>query len=1082
MRALLLAALALCAAPALAVRPGEKARVDARRFGLDRFERSQRRAPDQGAKNAFDRFNARGGGRWRVRFDPRTGLPAAITDGLTTPRPGKAGSAARGFLQQDGGVLGVDANDLDEDRSVEIAGSRHVLFRQKYRGLPVEFASVKVHMDDHNAVVGANSTYEPNLRLNTTPSVPAPVAARAAENDARGQAFGNAELVVLPMESTGRAHLAWKLRVRTPGGSFRYYVDAHTGQVLFRYNNLRFAVCLTTGVVQGAVYDVDPSSTPGPVNRRMMNQYVYIKDGTIRATTVDDATFGKGFFCGTATGKVFMSLQGPYVNVANFRGPSAHYDNGSGVWSTVASPISSAHPYPPNATTISSITLPVSMAAVKFLPVFNNFHVGDFSGGDVSDVNGGDITDDDQLTIVDINGDPVASYVGTRGAFNGAAVAGKEMGLVLKANGQNGSQNGYDVTLSSWLALSSPGSAGALNTASHVWVTTDTNIGLRGEISLFYHLNQMHDYFFGDVNITSAAQVNRPVVAMAHVGPNMLNAFYNPDYDNLFFGDVNSTSPQDLFTDDATVSHHEYTHYMVEKIWSIQNFGQAGAISEGIADYFSASSLDDSAIGQFVVGGLGGSGALREIDCQKPGQTCKVLSNTSWTGEIHDDSIFLSQALWDIRRDRRLALGNVTGQKCADGLVWQSLFFFPESFSEFYDAIRLVDARGSVAACGGASTAQATINTAFATHGIILTSGDSFERNDGFETATDVSTRPSVSATIYPSADTDFYTFGSGPGLLKVDMTLPPSGGYFKAYQMKLYDSSRRLVASAAPPINGINTIDGLCETLDCTTTDQKVTLQYNVATGGQYYLQVAGGDALGGSNSGVQSLTPYSLSFTYPQAGAFGSSIVSAVFDQDVISFDVEVTTMVRNQDWRFSGAQLRDHAFHVLPNTSLNFPNLPTDYLIFQSSSNGLGHITGSVKLSSGFATRFPSIGTVELEVMGYNVHGSTASLGLSNPLNLTASGVELTAYNNLFNPNHGEKTTIKYAIANRGRTTIKLFTNTGLFVATLLDADMPAGKGSLDWDGRNASGTVVASGIYIVRIVGPGISKSQKIAIIK
>ena len=91
-------------------------------------------------------------------------------------------------------------------------------------------------------------------------------------------------------------------------------------------------------------------------------------------------------------------------------------------------------------------------------------------------------------------------------------------------------------------------------------------------------------------------------------------------------------------------------------------------------------------------------------------------------------------------------------------------------------------------------------------------------------------------------------------------------------------------------------------------------------------------------------------------------------------------------------------------------------------------------------------------------------------------------MTAYNNVFNPARGQKTTIKYATLAPGHVVIKLFSVTGTFVATLLDADMAAGRGSLDWDGRNISGSVVASGIYLLRIDAPGIHKTQKIAIIK
>ena len=470
-----------------------------------------------------------------------------------------------------------------------------------------------------------------------------------------------------------------------------------------------------------------------------------------------------------------------------------------------------------------------------------------------------------------------------------------------------------------------------------------------------------------------------------------------------------------------------------------------------------------------------------------------MLNSTTWVGEIHDDSVYLSQALWDIRRERISIRGYALGRSCVDGLVFQSLLFFPESFAEFYDAMRRVDAEGRVAAaCGGAGAAQAAINTAFASHGLILGAGDALERNDGFETATDVSTRASISATIYPTSDNDFYSFGAGAGLVKITMSLPANGGYYKGYQLKLFDRSHRQVAAAAPPYDGVNTVDGACETFDCNTTASTVELSYNNAAGGLLYLQVVGGDSLNGSASGVQSGTPYSLSFLYPKGAALSGTIVTASFDNDTISFNVDVTTFVSRQDWRFAAAQLRDHNFNPLSNTQVTQPATPGAYLTFVSSGNANGRITGSVRLASGFAARYPASGSVYLEVFGYNVYQSTtiaetlgsrySSLGMSNPLNLTATTAELTAYNNVFNPGHGQKTTIKYATLLPGRIVIKLYSVTGTYISTLLDADMPAGRGNVDWDGRNLSGAVVASGVYLLRIDAPGIHKTQKIAIVK
>lgn len=1088
--------LALLAPAARAIKPGPGARADARRFGFDRLHSAVRKTPAAASRRAFKDFNARAGGRWKLRFSERTGLPASLIGGAEAPRSGPPDRAARSFLNAHRDMLGVDADGLDLERQVKGQGLRHLLYRQRYRGLPVEFSAVKVHMAQDGTILGVDSTYEPSLSLQTTPAVSADAASAAAAADAGGGASRGAPvLVVLPLETDGRDHLAWKLRI-DGAGAWRYYVDAMTGQVLFRYSVNQFVGCLSSGVVNGMVYDIDPTTTPVQVKRPFNDQYVYVSAPPIQTVTGDDSSYGGGFFCAPVLGKVAMSLRGPYVSVSDFRGRSAHYDDGAGVWSTVATPVSSPHPYANSSLAVSTINISGAGScanAVEFLPVFSNFQVGGFSGG--SGEGTGDITDDDRLTIYDSYDHPVASYIGARGAFNGAAVHGSVLHLALKSNA-TGTHSGYDVAISSCLNLTNP-TQDAAPLSSHTWTTADTAENLSGELNLFYHLNQMHDYFMNDVNKSSAAPIVRPVVAMAHVGPDLANAFYDPDYDDLYFGDISHSAPSDDFTLDATVPHHEYVHYLVEKIWSIQNYGQAGAISEANADYFAASSLNYSTIGAYANLGV----PLRELDDQKSGavnyKLCAQAADSNcvaWHGEIHDDSPFISQALWDIRRERIQALGYAAGRSCADNLVFQALLYFPESFQELYDAIHQVDKLGVVAACGGASAAQGIIDSAFGTHiNSLLSKGDAYEYNDGFETAVDVSSIPVVSATISPSADNDFYSFGAGPGLVQVTLTLPASGGgLYKAYQLQLFDASRRLVAGAAPPYNAFGTLDGYCNVDDCGTTQQTVVLSYNNPTGGLLYAQVLGGDSINGSNSGVNSTVPYTLSVSYPRAGAVSGSIVSASFDNDLISFTVDVSSFISNQDWRFAFAQLRDESYSPLLNTVTHVPAAVGDYLTMVSSANANGVISGSVRLAPGFAARFPAAGTVHLEVFGYNVlastipafvvNGSSTSLGLSNPLNLTASKTELTAYNNLLTPGSGQKAVIKYAVSGPGRLTVKLYTVTGRFVQTLYDGETTGGKGTVTWDGRNNLGSVVASGVYVVRGHGPGLDTTQKIVVVK
>jgi hypothetical protein len=260
------------------------------------------------------------------------------------------------------------------------------------------------------------------------------------------------------------------------------------------------------------------------------------------------------------------------------------------------------------------------------------------------------------------------------------------------------------------------------------------------------------------------------------------------------------------------------------------------------------------------------------------------------------------------------------------------------------------------------------------------------------------------------------------------------------------------------------------------------VTLSYNNPTAGLLYLQVIGGDSQNGSSSGVNSTVPYALNVTYPRSAAVSGAVVSAHFDKDVIGFTVNTSTFVSRQDWSFASAQLRDQGLSAMPNTLTHVPKLTGDYLNFISSQNSSGQITGTVQLSTGFASRFPAVGTVYLEVFGTDALGTTSSMGLSNPMNLSTTQAELTAYNNLFNPSLGQKATVKYAVNGPGHLTVKLYTVTGRYVLTLFEGDVTAGKGSVDWDGRNAGGNSVASGVYVVRADGPGLKTTQKIIVVK
>ncbi|MHB2026480.1 MAG: FlgD immunoglobulin-like domain containing protein [Elusimicrobiota bacterium] len=1081
---------------ALAIMPSQKSSNDVQRFGLEQLFPVVKSA-SYGALQAFTAFNGTRNWQWRARFDARTGAMSALIDGRSTPDFGSPSRIALSFLARRQSLLGIDPSALILEKQIAASGTTHLLFSQIYQGIPVEFAHVKVDVDQTGAVIAVHSRYEPALNLSVVPRIQELQAAQTAVADAGAQArAGSSELVVWPNRQAAGDNLAWRISVRTPAALWRYYIDADTGGVLFRYDDRRSA---ESGTVNGLVYAIDPSSSPASL-QPFPYERVCVASASQCVTTASN-----GSYSNPASGEMFTQLQGLYLSVANLQGANAHYENGPTSWQTVSTPLSSPHPYAPGSVSFS--TLNVSALApntVEFLPVFSNLNVGIYSTQGLG--SGGEafgILQDDELAFLDSFGNPIADYVGTfPSSFPGTAGIGQSLVLDLDAAGGGSGGYGYDVAFSSCLVLGAPGVSGNDNLTW--WPSSYTVNGLHSEISLYYQLNRMHDYFANTMSALGVTGVTlKPTSAMA-LASNLVDAFYDPTHDDFFFGDINDAIPSDAFADDATVPHHEYTHYVVQKIWNIKNFGQAGAISEGNADYWSATSLNDPNIGSYVMSAVGnGYTPLRELDdnsafncpgaascvpCSE-GPHCDVLvsgANNNWTGEIHTDSIFFSQSLWDIRR-ALIAASAAHGQACAEEMEFQALLSFPESFSEFYDglnaAINAPSMPTELPACAAAGETVAQlgtlVNAAFSAHGLILSQGQ------GFETAVDVTTMPVVQGLISTAGQTNFYTFGAGAGTVEITLTLPPSPdgqGYYSAYGITLYDRDHNIVAQEQPPLNGVGTGSqagvNVCSSQDCTTTQQQVALSYNNSGANHFYVEIAGSPTGSGSNSGVNNSSAYSLSFSYSQAGALSGQMVNAAFDNDVISFNAATPLLGQATSYTFAYAQLRDQSQNILAQTQTN----AAGFLAVLSTTSAAGAMTGQLQIQPGFSSRYPAVGTVYVEVFGTSSLGDTISFGLSNSLNLGANAAGMQAWNNIFNPLQGQKATVKFQIQNPGQVTIKIYTLSGMMVRTLLDADEPAGQGSVDWDGRNLRGSVVASGVYLVHMNGPGISKTQKIVVVK
>lgn len=137
---------------------------------------------------------------------------------------------------------------LDRDQF----GMRHMRLSQTYQGLPVYGAELIAHFSADGVLNAVNGTYVDNIAVDPTPQMNAAQARDAAVNDLKSF-FGSGqpsqtELMVFPWE--GKNYLAYRTEIfsSTPMGRWEYFVDAKTGDIIYKANRIMDADAIGTGV------------------------------------------------------------------------------------------------------------------------------------------------------------------------------------------------------------------------------------------------------------------------------------------------------------------------------------------------------------------------------------------------------------------------------------------------------------------------------------------------------------------------------------------------------------------------------------------------------------------------------------------------------------------------------------------------------------------------------------------------------------------------------------------------------------------------------------------------------------------
>jgi hypothetical protein len=115
----------------------------------------------------------------------------------------------------------------------------------------------------------------------------------------------------------------------------------------------------------------------------------------------------------------------------------------------------------------------------------------------------------------------------------------------------------------------------------------------------------------------------------------------------------------------------------------------------------------------------------------------------------------------------------------------------------------------------------------------------------------------------------------------------------------------------------------------------------------------------------------------------------------------------------------------------------------------------------------------GCVTVGCGGEGVYGGTGIHSAGPP--------KFVLFQNRPNP-FNATTLIDFGLDQGGRTLLQVYDISGKLVRTVVDGEMPPGWHSRDWDGRDAKGRRVASGVYFYRLESPAGIQTRKLVVIR
>jgi hypothetical protein len=692
-------------------------------------------------------FRGTHGDAWRVRWNEFTRTPHRAFGGRVDAERIAAGGRpygardkdailrlAEAFVREHAELLGARWEEL-RPVYVGLKGGRWVVtLKQEVGGIEVIGGRVDLRFSPQGDLMMFGSDIYPIPQFKALPRLATGAAERAAM---QGMPAGSVaavdaatQLVLLPIladeplspgvrkaapratldPSVLRVRPAYRVHVRTQGppGKWVTFVDAATGQVLWRYNRVRFASA--SGAVVGDIHPLqgtDPTSAVWFPSTELLGGGLadtiaaYDFEGGVAGWSADSpwalsperAHSGLQAWSDSPGANYFdnsnVALTSPKLNITSIADPVLEFwcylqledtwdflyidasgDNGA-TWQTLLA-LSGARDWHVQHVDLSAME-GTNALRVRFR-IWSDGSVRD-NGAWIDDVRigskGSDVSDQlgaYSLTTADDDSTVTASL---RGPF----------GQVF-----NRTSGGSDASLS----------VTPVDGVATVYFN-DSN-SLARERDTFYGLVASHARMKSiDPGLTS---LDYPLPVF--VGIAFCNAYWAGS--QIVMG-AGAGDCADLGTW-VPVMYHEYAHGITDHVYDVVG-DPPGDLHEAFSDYFASSMTGDPRVGPGILG---------------PGTMFRTIENNlrnpeDYSGEVHIDGTILAGALWDLRQ---LLLPDVA---LADSLYHFARYGFPTSFEDYFiELLTVDDDNGDL---GDGTPHIEAIRSAFGYHGIGL--GPEFE-------------------------------------------------------------------------------------------------------------------------------------------------------------------------------------------------------------------------------------------------------------------------------------------------------------------------------------------------------------------